>query len=321
MIYDFENKRVINSILESSAKRVLLQLPDGLKNYGVKIAKILEDKTKATIYLSADPCYGSCDLPIDEAKMLNIDLVVHYGHSVFKKENFQNMIYVDVKVKIQFKETVKKSIPLLKGYKRIGLITAIQHVDTLEGASKLLSDLGKEVKIGRKGSHVKYDGQVTGCDYASAKNIENEVDAFLFIGGGIFHALGVFLATEKPVVVADPYLNMAKDVTNLGEKIIKQRRAALAKTIQAKRLGIITGVKKGQLNLKVAEMLKEKLEKDGKETFLLCLKEITPEALDNFQEIDAFINTACPRIGVDDRERYRRPIIATEDALTLLRNG
>ncbi|MBC7131412.1 diphthamide synthesis protein, partial [Candidatus Bathyarchaeota archaeon] len=82
--YDFEEERVKQEILRLDAKKVLLQLPEGLKNEGIRLAKILE-KIGVLPVISADPCYGACDLATDVAESLNLDLIVHYGHSRFLK--------------------------------------------------------------------------------------------------------------------------------------------------------------------------------------------------------------------------------------------
>ncbi|MCK7471516.1 MAG: diphthamide synthesis protein [Desulfomicrobium escambiense] len=69
-----------------------------------------------------------------------------------------------------------------------------------------------------------YAGQVIGCDYSNVKSIVDDVEAFLFVGGGIFHALGIALSTSKPTIVADPYDNRA---FSLSEETRKASQAAL----------------------------------------------------------------------------------------------
>ena len=51
-------------------------------------------------------------------------------------------------------------------------------------------------------------GQVLGCNFSAIKNLD--ADAFLYVGSGNFHALGIKLFTDKPVIVADPYLGRSK---------------------------------------------------------------------------------------------------------------
>ena len=78
--FDFEEEKIKQEITKLGAKRVLLQFPEGLKPEGPRIAKIVE-KTGALPIISADPCYGACDVAINEAESLGVDLIVHFGHA------------------------------------------------------------------------------------------------------------------------------------------------------------------------------------------------------------------------------------------------
>jgi 2-(3-amino-3-carboxypropyl)histidine synthase len=318
MDFKLETERVVKTILKRSARRVLLQFPEGLKNHGIILAEEIQARTKATVYVSADPCYGACDLPFYEADVLDIDLIIHYGHAPYVASPSEKVVYVEGRAQISVSEIVKKAISLLQSYRNIGLVTTVQHIHKLGDAVKMLTLSGFNVKLGKAGGHVRYDGQILGCDYTCSLKIREDVDAYLYIGGGLFHPLGVMLATGKPVIAADPYLNKVTDVSDEGVVLLKKRQATMAKVVGAKELGMIVGVKTGQISLKLAEEFKKKLEKIGKKVTLLCIREITPSALDNFPNIDAFINTACPRVGVDDSMNYRKPILTLTEAQYLL---
>ena len=56
------------------------------------------------------------------------------------------------------------------------------------------------------------------------------------------------------------------------------------------------------------EKIKEKLEKAGKEVFVFIGDTLNPAELENFPQIDAWVNTACPRM-VDDQELYKKPVV------------
>ncbi|MFQ6074501.1 MAG: diphthamide biosynthesis enzyme Dph2, partial [Candidatus Bathyarchaeia archaeon] len=56
-----EEETLRNEIDKRNAKRVLIQLPEGLKAEGPRLATIVE-KAGALPIISADPCYGACDL-------------------------------------------------------------------------------------------------------------------------------------------------------------------------------------------------------------------------------------------------------------------
>jgi 2-(3-amino-3-carboxypropyl)histidine synthase len=314
--FDLEEERLEEEIRKQEAKRVLIQLPEGLKAEGPHLASIAE-RAGAIAIVSADPCYGACDLATLDAKNLGVDLIVHYGHSPMVKEGQPQILYIEAKAKISPKIAVRKAIPLLKNWSKIGLVTTVQHVHTLEEAKKLLLKSGKIVAVGDAG-HVKYAGQVTGCDYTNAKAIREEVEAFLLIGGGRFHAIGVALATTKPTIVADPYEKRAYNIDKEVRKIINQRWASISEAREAKKFGVLIGLKTGQRRLELAMAIKDKLEKNGRNTTLLALKEITPETLFQFPNIEAFVNTACPRVSLDDRTRFRRPVLTLSETLVTL---
>jgi len=74
--YDFEIQRIVSEIRKRKAKTVCLQLPDGLKPYAEHIIKELEQNTTAKIFLYGGTNFGACDIP-----KLEVDLLVHFGHS------------------------------------------------------------------------------------------------------------------------------------------------------------------------------------------------------------------------------------------------
>ncbi len=315
-LFDFEEERVKQEILKLGAKRVLMQFPEGLKPEAPHIAKAIE-KLGVLPIISADPCYGACDLAVADAENLGVDLVIHYGHSKLAKYECFPTIYVEARATPNVAPVVEKALPILEKWRKIGLATTVQHIQTLDEAREILTRHKKTVVIGDTG-RLGYPGQVLGCDYSNAISIAKDVEAFLFIGGGQFHAIGVALSTYKPTVAADPYDGTATIVEKEAEKILKQRWAHVQEARKAKTFGILIGLKPGQKRLEEALQLKEKLEKEGKTTQLFALKEITPEALTEFPSIDAFVNTACPRISLDDAARYGKPILTSNETLVIV---
>ena len=78
--FDLELNRVAQRIKEEKAKRVCVQLPDGLKQYAGDISKELHGKTGADIIIWAGSCYGACDIPL-EVERLGVQLLIQWGHS------------------------------------------------------------------------------------------------------------------------------------------------------------------------------------------------------------------------------------------------
>jgi 2-(3-amino-3-carboxypropyl)histidine synthase len=317
-LFDLEETKLHEEIRKRSAKKVLLQLPEGLKPQGPRLAEVIE-KTGALVIVSGDPCYGACDLPLCEAESLEADLIVHYGHSKIMKTQKTSVpiVYIEAKAKLNIEPAVEKAVPLMKPWKKIGLATTIQHADRLEQAKKILEKAEKTVYIGNTG-HGKRPGQILGCDYANAKAITDKVEAFLFIGGGRFHPLGLFLATMKPTVVADPFENTAYVIDEDAQKIILKRWANINEAKNAQIFGVIVGLKPGQTNIQAAVEIKEELEKNSKRAVLLALREINPASLMQFPTLDAYVNTACPRVAFDESSGFKKPVLTIAEAYVAL---
>lgn len=317
--FDLEEKRLREEITKRGARRVLLQLPEGLKAEAPRLAAVAEEAGAVAI-VSADPCYGACDLALPDAKSLGADLLVHYGHSeMFPPQPKQvPTIYLEARAAVSVREAVEKAMPLLGPWRSVGLATTVQHIQALGEVEEMLRGAGKRVAVGEAGGTVKYRGQVTGCDYTAAKAVSGGVEAFLFVGGGRFHAVGVSLATARPTVVADPYEGRAYSVEEDVRRILRQRWASISEAKEARNFGVLVGLKTGQGRMEAALAVKERLEKAGRRATLLALREITPERLLQFPGLDAFVNTACPRVAMDDASRFPRPVLTVEETLVML---
>ena len=316
LTFDLEEKKLMEEILKHGSKRVLIQLPEGLKQEGSRLAAVVE-KAGAVAIVSADPCYGACDLATLDAESLDVDLIVHYGHSEMMKQERVQTLYIEARVIISIKGAVKKAIRLLEDYTNIGLTTTVQHVHMLNEARELLLKAGKMVAIGDAGKS-KYAGQVIGCDFSNAQSISKDVEAFLFLGGGRFHAIGVELTTGKPTIIADPYEKRAYSIHDEVLRLLKKRWASISKAKEAETFGVLIGLKTGQKKVRKALEMKERLEKNGKKATLIAVREITPSVLMQFFDIDAYVNTACPRISLDDTLSFRIPVLTFNETLVML---
>ncbi len=313
--FDFEEERMKQEITCLNAKRVLLQMPEGLKPEAPRIAKLVE-KAGALPIISADPCYGACDLAASEAECLDVDLIIHFGHAKLLKHEKVPTLYLEARATLPVDTAVTSSMLLLSGYNRIGLATTVQHVQTLDAVREILVRAGKTVEIGDTG-RLAYPGQVIGCDFSNVKSVAADVDAFLFIGGGKFHALGVALATSKPTIIADPYGGMAYSVHEEAQKILRQRYASIEEASQAKIFGVIISLKPGQKRLEEALKIKETIEKMGRTCCLFSIREVQPDVFVEFPTVDAYVNTACPRISLDDASKFKKPLLTIQEFMVV----
>ena len=78
--YNLDFDKIINLIEKEKSKRILLQFPDGLKQYAKAIVNYLEERMDVEFLIYIGTCYGACDTPQGLEKM-NVDLVIQIGHN------------------------------------------------------------------------------------------------------------------------------------------------------------------------------------------------------------------------------------------------
>jgi 2-(3-amino-3-carboxypropyl)histidine synthase len=307
-MFDLDLERVLGEIREKGYRQIGLQFPEGLKERGLEAAREIEEATGCLAVLSADPCYGACDLVDREMEALGVEALVHFGHTPLPEKATLPVLFVPVRMEGDPLPLLSPLLERLRG-KRVGLVTTAQHLALLPKAKAYLEGEGIEVAVGPPGGRTVHPGQVLGCSFHAARAVSDRVDLFLYLGSGDFHPLGVALATGRPTLAVDPYLGEIREMGPLRERVLRQRHARIATAMEAGSFGILIGARKGQARKGLAVRLREKLLAHGKEAYLLYCREITPEALLPFRRLDAFVNTACPRIPIDDAGRYKKPIL------------
>jgi 2-(3-amino-3-carboxypropyl)histidine synthase len=297
----------IEKLKQLKAKRVFVQYPEGLKLRVQEIAKDLE-KAGFEILVCVEPCYGACDIRDTEAERLGCDALLHIGHEDFGVKVDVPVVFWEYFIDADPVPIIEKEFAKLEAYNKIGIVTSIQFVGAIEKAKKFLESRGKKVFAHKA---LQHEGQILGCNLDAALKIEKDVDCFLCISAGKFYSLGLVMKTDKPMLCLDLEKGAISDMDETKRKIQKTiawNRAALD---EAKRVALLVSWKRGQV--KQPFEIKRKLEAEGKEVLILAMDEITPEKLVGLK-IDAAINMACPRIGIDDLGRYKVPVLNLEDA-------
>ena len=306
--YQFNIHQILNKIREQGAKIVGLQFPEGLKVHATELAHKIEDETGAMVLISGDPCYGACDLS-DNVMEGMVDLLVHFGHTPLPIDYKVPTLFVEAHYQLESMEILKEALKFLEGKKKIGLVTTTQHLHLLEEAAHFLEENGMEVLM--KAGVGTLPGQVLGCNFSSVQDLP--VDAFLYMGSGNFHPLGIKLSTQKPVIIADPYLNQARNIDEFADRILRIRFARITRAKEANKFGILISSKEGQCRWELAKDLKKMIYNEGKEAYLIFMNEINPPSLLPYMDLDAFIVTACPRIAIDDSKMYKKPLLTPQE--------
>src|SRR5207249_2854403 len=218
-----EIDRLLDVIRGRNAKTVGLQFPVGLRTTAVDLAREIETKAGVMCLVSADPSFGACDV----AEM-PVDLIVHLGHAPMPHLRYNRVFFYDLPgaplASMAFVDAAEPMLP-----KRVALLTTTQFRHWLPDIQQHLEKKGHVVEIGEPDRRVAYAGQLLGCDYHTATNVEK----------------------------------------------------ALA-------------------------------EKHGKQANLFLMDLVAPELLQGYR-VDAWVNTACPRIAIEDILQYKQPMLTPQE--------
>lgn len=281
---------VLHHVQTANPAEITIQAPEGLKKKALELAAFLE-KAGYTVFISADPCYGACDL-----KGYG-DLLLHLGHTRMHSIQMP-VIYVEVYDDFDFVPVLRKNLQEIPS--RIGLLTTAQHKQQLPSVESFLK-ANNITSYTAQGTRTQFKGQILGCDLTAATKIKDEVDAFFYLGTGTFHPLGAAIATQKPVFKVYNTIELVDPFP-----LLKKRHALIFKASQGKTFGIVLSTKKGQFRKKEALNIRKYLEKNGKTTYLFIADEIKPE---NLYGCDTYILCACPRIALDDAACFNAPVL------------
>lgn len=287
---------ILDELKQRHVKKVALQVPEGLKREIPELVQILRKEGISSV-ISGDPCWGACDLSHDAAE--GCDILVHIGHTPVTQE--QNVLYIPYRKDIP-PISLEKVVLVLGKYPRVAVTTTIQHAHQISSFVSSLKLQGVNAVVGEGSPRTPEPGQVLGCTYASAKNAQ--ADANLFVGTGVFHAIGVALATRKPTFALDPYGNGELQEIS-ADQFLRRRFIQIEKAKKAKSFGILLSSKSGQGRRELAEKLVELHEN----AYLILIREVSEMQLRNLG-FDAYVNTACPRLAMDDQRRFPVPVLS-----------
>lgn len=286
---------------EIDAEKILLQLPDGLKPEIFDFAKIFDQDV--TVW--GGTCYGACDLPKEIGEY---DALVHIGHSEIPNlEVNYPVIYLPGK-NVTFQKLPEKILDKLEG--KVALYATIQYIHRLEDIEEQLLENDIKPVIGKGDDRVKYPGQILGCNYSVQVK---DADTHLYIGTGKFHPLGLAFSLDQNVWTFNP---SSGEISKIDQKdwdqFKRNRFGSISKAKNCKRFGVIVSNKKGQSRFSLARQLVKMGEKEGLNVVLIEMDEVSEKSIKNMQ-LDCLVNTACPRISLDDSERFDFTILTPDE--------
>lgn len=191
----------------------------------------------------------------------------------------------------------------------VALFTTAQYINKLQDMKKQLESGGVNVEIYRA-RHTAQPGQILGCSIQTWP----DVDAFLYVGEGEFHPRALLFKNPQPTYRYDPLREEWDHFTHDEiEKIMKQHKGALVTFYHANTVGVLGTTKSGQKDVQAIKKLREQHPK--KDFVYFLANTLDWQGLEDFPFIEMWINTGCPRIGLDDYNKVTKPILNAEHVL------
>jgi 2-(3-amino-3-carboxypropyl)histidine synthase len=317
--YSFEIHKTIHRIRTLEAKRVALQMPEGLLLFATTISDILTQFCPGTeTLIMGDVTYGACCIDDYTARALNCDLLVHYAHSCLIPLSASKIatLYIFVDISIDTDHLVKTLVRNISPGKTIAMVGTVQFNATLHNVRPALEAEGLRVVTPQIAPLSK--GEVLGCTAPKLEASAN-VDLILYLGDGRFHLEAAMIANPNlPAYRYDPYSRKLTRESYSHEAMLGMRSSAIATANKAKKWGLILGALGRQGNSNTLNMIETHLQQKGIPFINLLLSEIYPGKLAMFEDVDCWVQVACPRLSIDWGYAFPRPLLTPYEALVVL---
>ena len=292
----------LRSVIERMPEtRVLVQIPEGLKVYLDEILEIFQEYGKEAI-VDLDPVYGACDIRINEMKAVGAEAIVHIGHR--KMLDIPGVYYVEYRRDVDM-DAVLQSMREISGNRKACFATTTNFSWILDRVKKI-----PFIQVGRGSWRIPGEGIVLGCDTTAC---EVGADLNIFLGDGQFHPMAIWINTQRPTYILLPNGEYRK----VSFEHVLKKRLALIGSLEGRRVGIIVSSKLGQNRWKLAQQLKDLAERRGYTVNIYVSDYLDPSYLLGLGD-DFYIYTGCPRVPIDDSEKYRKPLLTPEEFLLKL---
>lgn len=310
----------IEDVLELMRKgaRVLVEVPLGMRELGFELVKYLLNNGLNAI-LSARSIWGACDFLVTK----DYDVVLHVGHAL--PPNIKRIIDQNYGIR-EFSEHGEVSMVRLGGGETVIFSPAYYkpHEELIKPLIGKFKDLPKKDFIiayslpyklyAEKLSHALNaklaPSAITGCFIGYP--IPGTV---FFVGGGYFYPLTFkLLKPSTKVYLVDVFRQVIEDIEPIYRKTLLLKVSNTQRVLESKRVAIVVTRKPGQRRMDLAMEAQSVLKELNKDFVIVDGDELSPDAIDNLP-VDGVINTACPRIGIDDLDRFMKPVINARDLM------
>ncbi|KAL2192403.1 putative diphthamide synthesis protein-domain-containing protein [Corynascus similis CBS 632.67] len=319
--YSFEIPKTIHRIRSLGAKRVALQMPEGLLLFATTISDILTEFCPGIeTLIMGDVTYGACCIDDYTARAMGCDLLVHYAHSCLIPVDVTKIktLYVFVDISIDTSHLLATMERNFSPGKTIALVGTIQFNATIHGVRSTLEKAGFHVIVPQIAPLSK--GEILGCTSPNLSTYtDSPVDLILYLGDGRFHLESIMIHNPNiPAYRYDPYSRKLTHETYGHEEMQDVRRDAIRMAKKAKKWGLILGSLGRQGNPHTMTLIEAKLRNMGIPFVNLLLSEIFPGKLAMMSDVECWVQVACPRLSIDWGYAFSRPLLTPYEALVTL---
>lgn len=318
--YHFEIPKTIHRIHTLNAKKVALQMPEGLLLFATTISDILVQFCPGVeTLIMGDVTYGACCVDDYTARALGCDLLVHYAHSCLIPVDVTRIktLYVFVDITIDAAHLLASLERNFASGKTIALVGTIQFNATIHGIRSSLERAGFNVLVPQIAPLSK--GEILGCTSPRLDTNSTPVDLILYLGDGRFHLESIMIHNpEIPAYRYDPYSRKLTRETYGHDEMKSLRSTAIQTARTAKKWGLILGSLGRQGNPHTLTMIEKKLKERGVPIVHLLLSEIFPGKLALMPDVECWVQVACPRLSIDWGYAFPRPLLTPYEALVAL---
>lgn len=317
--YNFEIHKTVWHIRRTGAKRVALQMPEGLLIYSCIISDIIEQFCGAETVVMGDVTYGACCIDDYTALALDCDFLVHYAHSCLVPIDVTRIkvLYVFVTIDIDKTHLVATLTRNFEPGTTLVLVSTIQFNPTIHQIGPDLGTAGLKCVIPQAKPLSR--GEILGCTAPRLDEEDSLKTAIVYVGDGRFHLESIMIHNpDIPAYKYDPYNREFTREEYGFEEMHGLRRDAIAVAKNAKKIGLILGALGRQGNNGTLARLESAFREKGIETFQLVLSEIFPDRLAMFTGVDCWVQVACPRLSIDWGYAFPQPLLTPYEAMVSL---
>jgi 2-(3-amino-3-carboxypropyl)histidine synthase len=221
-------------------------------------------------------------------------------------------LYVFVDIQIDVEHFVRILKHNLKSGALIALVSTIQFSGSLHFAKKQLEDTFQVIIPQIRPLS---PGEILGCTSPHLKN----VDYIVYLGDGKFHLESMLIHNPNvPAFRYDPYSSILTNEEYDHKDMLRVRKDAITQATGANKWGLIFGTLGRQGSPSILHWIQGQLIERGVSYVVVCMSEVFPARLAEFDDVEAWVQIACPRLSIDWGRFFSKPLLTPYEAAVVL---